>query len=499
MPERTTTVRRVSRQRSAPGGRKAKSAGDGGCARVRMYRQGLGDCFLLSFPGETQPVHMLIDCGVILGTQNPKPIMQKVVADIKDATGGRLDVLVATHEHWDHLSGFIQAREIFDDMTIDEIWFAWTEDPGNDLAQQLKKERADRLNSLHVALERWQASGLQPRGAFGVASLLGFFGEPLAAANDNNTGAALKYLTTRKDAKIRYFEPGQSLTVKGASGARVYVLGPPQDARLIRKSSPTKTGREVYEETGFSIAVEAGFFAALRLGAAEGPGIDDRLSYPFDPYYHVTPSQAEQHGDLKKYYSSDASWRRIDRDWLAVAGELALALDNDTNNTSLALAIELPSRDVILFPADAQVGNWESWQTLRWQVKDSDGQTRSVTSKDLLERTVLYKVGHHASHNATLRANGLESMQHRGLMALVPVDHDMAMQKRWNFPFAPLLKRLKEKCRGRVMRADTGVPSAATEQGLGLLDAAERKKFEGAVKQTKLYIDVEVPVSEGAH
>ena len=32
---------------------------------LRMYRQGLGDCFLLAFPGKgSEPVHMLIDCGV---------------------------------------------------------------------------------------------------------------------------------------------------------------------------------------------------------------------------------------------------------------------------------------------------------------------------------------------------------------------------------------------------------------------------------------------------
>src|SRR5205814_10221079 len=41
---------------------------------VRMYRQGLGDCFLLAFPtGQAgQAFYTLIDCGVIFGTQNPR-------------------------------------------------------------------------------------------------------------------------------------------------------------------------------------------------------------------------------------------------------------------------------------------------------------------------------------------------------------------------------------------------------------------------------------------
>ena len=28
-------------------------------------------------------------------------------ADIEAETGGRIDVLVVTHEHWDHVSGFL--------------------------------------------------------------------------------------------------------------------------------------------------------------------------------------------------------------------------------------------------------------------------------------------------------------------------------------------------------------------------------------------------------
>ena len=37
--------------------------------KVRMYRQGLGDCFLVTLPRTNgQPYYLLIDCGVILGT-----------------------------------------------------------------------------------------------------------------------------------------------------------------------------------------------------------------------------------------------------------------------------------------------------------------------------------------------------------------------------------------------------------------------------------------------
>ncbi|HEY0553561.1 MAG TPA: MBL fold metallo-hydrolase, partial [Thermoanaerobaculia bacterium] len=83
--------------------------------KVRMYRQGLGDCFLLAFAtGAERPFYMLIDCGVLLGTPDGGDRMRQVAASLRDSTGGRIDVLVATHQHWDHLSGFDQARDLFD-------------------------------------------------------------------------------------------------------------------------------------------------------------------------------------------------------------------------------------------------------------------------------------------------------------------------------------------------------------------------------------------------
>src|SRR5687768_14070666 len=78
--------------------------------KVRMYRQGLGDCFLITAPRKIgAPFYAVIDCGVILGTANAGEIMKGVVEHIIQTTGGRVDLLVATHEHWDHISGFGQA------------------------------------------------------------------------------------------------------------------------------------------------------------------------------------------------------------------------------------------------------------------------------------------------------------------------------------------------------------------------------------------------------
>jgi Metallo-beta-lactamase superfamily len=120
-------------------------------AKVRMYRQGLGDCFLISLKrSQGEDYKILIDCGVILGTPDAAAVMTKVVDNIVEATGGKVDLLLATHEHWDHLSGFMQAAASFERLSAGEVLLAWTEDPEDALAKQLGKERDDALAALQM-------------------------------------------------------------------------------------------------------------------------------------------------------------------------------------------------------------------------------------------------------------------------------------------------------------------------------------------------------------
>lgn len=183
----------------------------------------------------------------------------------------------------------------------------------------------------------------------------------------------------------------------------------------------------------------------------------------------------------------EQGWRRIDRDWLSYAGALAMKLDEDTNNTSLVLAIELAgSGQVLLFPGDAQVGNWLSWDGCSWTVKEAGKPDRTVSAADLLGRTVLYKVGHHGSHNATLKALGLERMNGKRLVAMIPVDEAVAKKQGkfgWKMPFEPLLRALETKTEGRVLRADGAMPVVA---------GPEKKWFASAAKVTPLYAELMV-------
>src|SRR5437870_7994832 len=151
-----------------------RSSGNGssmpslGRASVRMYRQGLRDCFLVTLPKEDgTPWRMLIDCGVILGTRDIGARLAEVVENLAHDTGGRVDVLVVTHEHYDHVAAFAGPSKLFcgdhekpadGQLQIGEVWFAWTEDPGDPLGRKLSKARADQVNRLATVVAGLQSS-----------------------------------------------------------------------------------------------------------------------------------------------------------------------------------------------------------------------------------------------------------------------------------------------------------------------------------------------------
>src|SRR5512139_1022301 len=102
---------------------------------VRMYRQGLGDCFLLAFPtgDPTKSYYVLIDCGVLQGAPNGAANLNAVAKSIQMATGGEIHLLVVTHRHADHISGFQIANSLFAQMTIHNLWLPWAENPDDPL------------------------------------------------------------------------------------------------------------------------------------------------------------------------------------------------------------------------------------------------------------------------------------------------------------------------------------------------------------------------------
>jgi hypothetical protein len=477
--------------------------------RVRMYRQGLGDCFLITFFTGQQPVHMLIDCGSI-GEQTTNVTMGEVAQNIVETTGGRLDVLVATHEHQDHVNGF-RNQPLFDPpFQVDRVWLAWTEDGSDDVAQDIEKYRGDLLNS--VALT---ANALAPDRhpiQKGVREVLGFVGDPPPAGTpfsakqlSKTVDEAMTWVTERANNRDKFLKPGKVIEPAWLPGIRFHILGPPRD-----KGKLTTLGRhgdeDLYElalQGGADLASCAAFamveqpFPEYRatLEGDERAAFERRL--PFDPRFRVEISEEPGfRSTFEAYFDDENKWRRIDTDWLNVTADLALQLDNATNNTSLVLAMELiEDGRVLLFPGDAQLGNWLSWNDHTFKVKEADGSTRDVSASELLAQTVFYKVGHHSSHNATLRAKGLEQMRRDDLVAMIPLDSATASNK-WptaSWPAEQVYAALCERTIGRVLRSDTDWPAASDRPrsiSKADWDAARQTALDsGVIDVQNLYID----------
>ena len=473
--------------------------------RVRMYRQGLGDCFLVTFYTGERPVHALIDCGT-LGTSGDVT-MAEVVADIIRETGGipataadseraagegevrgdaaesrpgRLDLLVATHEHKDHVSGFNTQRDAFEkQLTVDHVWLAWTEDGSDPLAREVEKHKEDVIRSVALAAHALAgghaaAPGDQPALAnmrSGMRELLGFYGdlpgegEPIGLGFAAGVHDAMSFVTRRAGDAVRFLSPGTVLQEGWLPGVRVYVLGPPRDRAKLRNmgghGSSELYGLAAQLGTSLGFGASDKTYDAFRADLSPEAADAFQQQLPFEPRFRVEQADQKACGEhFANYHDAEAAWRRIDLDWLNGSGELALQLDSLTNNTSLALAFELDDGRVLLFPGDAQVGNWLSWHDQAYRV-----DKKEVKAADLLARTVFYKVGHHASHNATVNEKGLELMVHEDLMAAIPVDQAVAHRKhpKWMMPADALFKRLMERTHGRVIRSDIGWPEGVPE------------------------------------
>ncbi len=504
----------AERRRPAKTGHSTEGRGGHDAALVvRHYCQGIGDCHLLKFSRrDGSDFRMLIDCGVHSSVTGGNKKIEEIVADITEVTGGRIDVLVVTHEHWDHVSGFLTAAEQFKKLKIDKVWMAWTEDPDDPDAKALDRFRADATNTLQLAASRLEKHSYRDKSRAAVKSGLntlqgftfGAAGEKVRSARD-----AAKALGRNG---VRYMQPGEAaFGIDGVHGVNVYVLGPPRKPELLKL---TTKASEMY---GISLA--PGWKASQALRAAPGLGIVDTADpfmpfgteegaslqaviagFPANPPTGIQPATTEL---MSRYLSArpapavsaskarllpdpEVAWRRIDDDWLFASADLAMQFDSRTNNTSLVLAFEIENTGrVMLFAADAQIGNWMSWQDIVWNDADN-----IVTGPDLLARTVYLKVGHHGSENATPNAKGLEMMVHPDLSAFVPVNAADAAKVGWGkMPFRHILDRLAEKTSGRTIRADdewlsTVKPGAGSVKPSGSIKAIRHKQ--------NLWVEVEL-------
>lgn len=381
----------------------AKPAASKGQIRIRMYRVGFGDCFLITLPG---PHHILVDCGV--HARGDIGTISKAVDNIALVTEQKVDLIIATHAHQDHISGFGTFASKFSTLQVKEVWMPWTENPDDPTASKLKKKQVALVEDLaqHFAAQ----GGAQYEAA--RAALLNL------ASNQ----AAFDLLRAGlHGARLQYYEAGQELKdpAVGINGLAVKVLGPPRDQEFLAQMDPPAGQRY------------------LRL--ANGKVEEVHALRPFHSHRQVGPEDPGPRLTQKEI--------RILKEMAASPMEgLAFALDQAINNTSLVTLFQYGGQN-LLFPGDAQYGNWKNWL-------DKDG------SDQVLSQVNFYKVAHHGSINATPK-NALEKMTTGKFAAMLSTQSTP-----WpSIPEAKLLDALERKANRRVVRSDSlpvsGAPNVA--------------------------------------
>jgi hypothetical protein len=289
--------------------------------------------------------------------------------------------------------------------------------------------------------------------------------ETLTALTDptrsNNKRSMQVFKSKVEKEKVKYIQPHESpLKIPRVDQLRVFALGPPRDMAMLSDTDPQ--GHEAFPLTGTALRND---FATAVLEKSDPEQSDS----PFASRYSLPWEMAKKDPRFYSYFgsptpkeASENSWRKIDYDSLNAAEQFALAMGNDTNNASLVLAFELgEGGKVLLFAADAQRGNWLSWDDADW----TDGE-KKISAKDLLARTVLYKVGHHGSHNATLSGKIDDTYPNLDWMArgkhaneftamITAVRAWAETQKGWDHPQKAIKDALLQKAAGRVFQTDT--------------------------------------------
>jgi hypothetical protein len=362
-----------------------------------MYRVGFGDCFLVTFPAPSGPEHVLVDCGV--HERGDVGTIQKAVENIAEVTDRKLALVIATHAHQDHVSGFGKFAAQFRKFRIGEVWMPWTEDRQNPKAVKLKQKHRAAIARLQMYFASLPPSAEQRAG------------DVLQAINNlagNEPALEQLHAGFGVGAKVRFWKAGSFASAPGdIIGLDARILGPPDDPDFLARMDPPPSQHYLTAKTG---------------DGAQAPP-------PF-------AAKWIQEGAFPEYPLSKGELASIQKYAEEPPDALAFALDQAINNTSLVALFSFGGK-YLLFPGDAQYGNWQYWL----QGQDSN---RILSEIDFL------KVSHHGSLNATPK-QAIDNMGGASLAAMVSTQN-----KPWpSIPRLPLLEAIRKRTRNRMVRSDS--------------------------------------------
>jgi len=481
-----------------------KTTAKKGELRIRMYRVGFGDFFLMTVPTDDGPQHILIDCGVTKGkakkgehAKGDIGTIKAAVAHMAEETGKKLALIIVTHRHEDHIIGFSRAAEIFNDFKVGAVWMSiWETEYDPDEKKEKKKSLASEFQEELTALALGMQSRLalagkddpetdeilaMLRNATGIddADLAATGGTPSAkkGTGGGSNAASLTFLKTGLNLEPEYYAKGDKPKIPKVlkdAGLTAEILGPPPtDAVDFMKLMDLK------KQTG------------QFLGEAE-----DANSQTFDPFgtsWHAEareyPAAAFREFERESKKSPEAAMEAtIQAAQPSLLFTAAKILDDFLNNQSLVVLFTFAGKK-LLFAGDAQGGNWEYWMYGGTPEKAPSADNIEKDSAAILSRLDFYKVGHHGSTNATpvtavaTMGGDFASMCSTQDGAFGSVDNQSEV------PRGPLLDALGKK--SKIVRSDhfaitlAGSETPAIEGAPKKLPTPKRGRFE----RGPIYID----------
>ena len=445
-----------------------------------MYRVGFGDFFLLTVPGNNGPAHILIDCGVHAANIGS---IGECVQDLKKATGNRLALVILTHFHADHMSGFASNYDDFANFDhVGAVWITNRLDPGNSDAAKFMAQITSVAHGLRLQLGA-RSDPAAEEAQRKVDNALGF---TLGAASEDGGGGsnakALKLLQSGFKAKppVYYYQGGDTPKLPAELEGKITaeILGPsPKTSGGTFSASDNK--KEQY-------------LAAVSDGETPDPkGVQpfekkwpaDSADYPAEAFDEFDTGLVGK-GQHRKRDGAAKMQEALENMQPDVLAATADKLDGTLNNQSLVVLFTCKGKK-LLFVGDAQWGNWAYWLYGKAVTGADPGIT--ATARDILGSIDFYKVGHHGSTNATpIPAVGALSHNCSAMCSTATGAYG-SPAKKTEVPRSALIEALETRTGNRLVRSDW-VPVGETKA-----DDDARKEMpklpDGFDSPGDLYID----------